>query len=685
MADEAPDSIVRDSWGFAVGNVELFSQYSPIWEQEESARIQNWAEYLSQTSDRATFGTNVKPESLSLESLVSEGLLDDAVAIARSGASHEESKKLDELVAGGVPFEIRGKAWKTFLDISVRKEEGYYTLLVDKALGDMRDLERALLPDEISVQTALTAAAMEGEAGGLGDKRTASGNIDVEAVSAAMGAAAERRYEDRMAQKEGSSAGGGGQGERSSSGDPPSEGGPQQAAHAWANSGRVWLVQIEKDLPRTFPGHPLMQQSGRSALRRVLAAYAFHNPEVGYCQGLNFVAGCLLMFMDEEDSFYCLSTVVEDILAGYYALDMLSTQVDQRVFKHLVMEEFPLVNRHLEAVGADISCVFAQWFLCLFVNFLPLETCLRVWDKLFYKRSCAVLFQWPLCLFVNFLPLETCLRVWDMLFYTHSCAVLFQVSFSLLETYSSALLAAEDILDALKVIQNMAPLTFDSRRLISVAGASFKHIDDTLLDKWRIPYKKDVLDDMAVIAKRRIAIKKSSPAVAKTTDSGPKGVSAVMKLLQRLERPSTSNSSATNLSALSSTGGILVYSRQLQQLPQWASPRLGYDFSALYLTSSHIPQPQLRNPYLSVPLTGTAGSFSSSLSGLHPSLDMASQPNGGREENGFWGGVMSRFTTSNTPNGGVARSEVSASGDASLIGTLETGAPTELKVGIDVV
>lgn len=43
-------------------------------------------------------------------------------------------------------------------------------------------------------------------------------------------------------------------------------------------------LQIEKDLHRTFPGHPVMDSSGRNALRRLLAAYARRNPLVGYCQ-----------------------------------------------------------------------------------------------------------------------------------------------------------------------------------------------------------------------------------------------------------------------------------------------------------------------------------------------------------------------------------------------------------------
>lgn len=61
-------------------------------------------------------------------------------------------------------------------------------------------------------------------------------------------------------------------------------------------------------------------------------------------------------------------------------------QIDTQIFSHLVRQEFPVVARHMEAMGADVSCVVVQWFICLFVNFLPLETCLRVWDILFYHR-----------------------------------------------------------------------------------------------------------------------------------------------------------------------------------------------------------------------------------------------------------------------------------------------------------
>lgn len=56
-----------------------------------------------------------------------------------------------------------------------------------------------------------------------------------------------------------------------------------------------------QDLPRTFPGHPALDDDGRNALRRLLTAYARHNPSVGYCQV--FYSECFLMLYC--DVFQC--------------------------------------------------------------------------------------------------------------------------------------------------------------------------------------------------------------------------------------------------------------------------------------------------------------------------------------------------------------------------------------------
>ena len=64
---------------------------------------------------------------------------------------------------------------------------------------------------------------------------------------------------------------------------------------------RAHAAQIDLDVERTFPNHPDFRAPDKGApggtgaklepLRRVLMALAHSRPDVGYTQGLNFVAG----------------------------------------------------------------------------------------------------------------------------------------------------------------------------------------------------------------------------------------------------------------------------------------------------------------------------------------------------------------------------------------------------------
>uniref|UniRef100_A0A8C6SB59 Si:ch211-266k8.4 n=1 Tax=Neogobius melanostomus TaxID=47308 RepID=A0A8C6SB59_9GOBI len=90
--------------------------------------------------------------------------------------------------------------------------------------------------------------------------------------------------------------------------------------------------QIALDLQRSFPTHrSLLGNSpeaieGQAKLFRVLIAYARYNPEVGYCQGMSYIAAVLLMQLAEEEAFWALTALLDQpqYVAGLYNMNLSS-------------------------------------------------------------------------------------------------------------------------------------------------------------------------------------------------------------------------------------------------------------------------------------------------------------------------------------------------------------------------
>ncbi|KAK1431112.1 hypothetical protein QVD17_14350 [Tagetes erecta] len=196
--------------------------------------------------------------------------------------------------------------------------------------------------------------------------------------------------------------------------------------------------QIDHDLPRTFPGHPWLDTpEGHAAVRRVLVGYSFRDSDVGYCQGLNYVAALLLLVMKtEEEAFWMLAVLLENVLVNDCYTDNLSgCHVDQRVFKDFLAKKCPRLSAHLEALGFDVSLVATEWFLCLFSKSLPSETTMRVWDVLFYEGA----------------------------------QVLFNVALAVFMMKEEELLTTYHVGDVIKIIQNTTHHLFDPDDLLTVA------------------------------------------------------------------------------------------------------------------------------------------------------------------------------------------------------------------------
>lgn len=150
---------------------------------------------------------------------------------------------------------------------------------------------------------------------------------------------------------------------------------------------------IRTDMNRTFPDNVRFRKDAEPCLQgplyNVLLAYGHHNHGVGYCQGMNFIAGYLILVTkSEEEAFWLLDALVGRILpADYYSPSMLGLKTDQEVLGELVRTKLPAVAALMDGHGVLWTLVASRWFICLFVDVLPVETVLRVWDCLFSEGS----------------------------------------------------------------------------------------------------------------------------------------------------------------------------------------------------------------------------------------------------------------------------------------------------------
>ncbi|XP_069457858.1 TBC1 domain family member 4 isoform X2 [Ovis canadensis] len=158
------------------------------------------------------------------------------------------------------------------------------------------------------------------------------------------------------------------------------------------------------DLGRTFPTHPYFSTqlgAGQLSLFNLLKAYSLLDKEVGYCQGISFVAGVLLLHMSEEQAFEMLKFLMYDLgFRKQYRPDMMSLQIQMYQLSRLLHDYHRDLYNHLEENEISPSLYAAPWFLTLFASQFPLGFVARVFDIIFLQGT-EVIFKVALSLLSN--------------------------------------------------------------------------------------------------------------------------------------------------------------------------------------------------------------------------------------------------------------------------------------------
>ncbi|KAJ2807401.1 GTPase-activating protein [Coemansia guatemalensis] len=145
--------------------------------------------------------------------------------------------------------------------------------------------------------------------------------------------------------------------------------------------------QIRHDLARTFPKLDYFRDAdgaGQEGLFNVLRAYALFDSEVGYCQGLSFVVGPLLLNMPDEEAFCVLVRLMYTYgLRGHFLPTMDDLKLRLYQFVQVFHETLPWLARHFDEQGVQPSMYVSQWLMTMFAYRLPIELTFRLFDVVF--------------------------------------------------------------------------------------------------------------------------------------------------------------------------------------------------------------------------------------------------------------------------------------------------------------
>ena len=163
------------------------------------------------------------------------------------------------------------------------------------------------------------------------------------------------------------------------------------------------LDDIEKDIDRTYPEHDLFSDDsdgrGQIYLRSMLVWYASTDTEVGYCQGMSFIAGLILTYCTAEEGFYIFKHCMDTMqLRNIYKPGLVDLQRRLYVLTQLGWDHIEELWDHLHENNVDPMMYATEWFMTLFCRGFDFALSTRVVEifmlegyKILYRVAITIL------------------------------------------------------------------------------------------------------------------------------------------------------------------------------------------------------------------------------------------------------------------------------------------------------
>jgi hypothetical protein len=143
---------------------------------------------------------------------------------------------------------------------------------------------------------------------------------------------------------------------------------------------------INLDVPRTTPYWcRKITESDQEVLRRVLNAYANADPDVGYTQGMNFIARMFLLHQPEETAFWSFYSLLH--LSSFphrlFFIDKLPKAMEiTKLLTYVSETRFPKILDAFRKREFDFAVFAPQWFMVAFLSAsFDMELAVFVFDQ----------------------------------------------------------------------------------------------------------------------------------------------------------------------------------------------------------------------------------------------------------------------------------------------------------------
>ena len=140
---------------------------------------------------------------------------------------------------------------------------------------------------------------------------------------------------------------------------------------------------IDLDIERTFPSMGVFKKESQLGenLREILRIFVVARPDIGYVQGLSYIAATLLLQMDKFQSLVCfMNIILSPNILPFYRLDEQNIKKRLDLFNDIFKINLPELFDHFQENEILPEHYLLEWFMTLYTRNIYFDLALRIWD-----------------------------------------------------------------------------------------------------------------------------------------------------------------------------------------------------------------------------------------------------------------------------------------------------------------